>query len=110
MQTSVKLKERKRDAQRFSAAELRAARAERIHVGEAEPYGWIAFSEDDRSQPYHLFCEPHSKRLICTCADFIFRGDSEPNYECKHVSATLKAIARKYLATEYDPHKQNARP
>jgi len=109
MQTTLKLKERKGDARNLSAAELRAARAERIHVGEADPYGWIAFSEDDRRQTYHLFREPHSKRLVCTCADFIFRGDSEPGYECKHVSATLKAIARQYLATEYDPHNQRAR-
>ena len=93
----------------FSPAEQRAARSERIEVRDAEPYGWIAFSESGVEQNYHLFREPHSKRLICTCADFIYRGDDEPRYECKHVSATLKHIARQYLANEYDPQRQHAR-
>ncbi len=44
--------------------------------------------------------------LACTCGDFVFRGNAEPGYECKHVAATLKFIARQYLASEYDPHKQ----
>jgi hypothetical protein len=47
--------------------------------------------------------------LVCTCADFIYRGDAEPHYECKHVSAALKYIARQYLARDYDPHRQYAR-
>jgi hypothetical protein len=93
----------------FSQAEQRAARAERIEVYEAEPYGWIAKSEADNGQLYHLFCEPESRRLACTCADFIYRGNAEPGFECKHVVATLKFIARWYLSNEYDPQKQYAR-
>ncbi|MGH9943022.1 MAG: hypothetical protein ACRD9R_11775 [Pyrinomonadaceae bacterium] len=92
----------------FTPAEQRAARSERIGVTEAEPYGWIAFSESDDRQHYHLFREPESKQLVCTCADFIYRGDAEPRYECKHVSATLKHIARQYLLHEYDPQRQCA--
>jgi hypothetical protein len=93
----------------FSPAEQRAARSERIQVREADPYGWIAFSEADGAQTYHLFRNPETRRLVCTCADFIYRGDAEPRYECKHVSAALKYIARQYLAREYDPHRQYAR-
>ncbi|HEV7905644.1 MAG TPA: hypothetical protein VGO96_17520 [Pyrinomonadaceae bacterium] len=96
-------------AQIFSAAEQRAARSERIEVREAEPYGWIAFSESGVEQNYHLFRDPETKRLACTCADFIYRGDAEPRYECKHVSATLKYIARQYLERDYDPQRQYAR-
>jgi hypothetical protein len=95
-------------AQIFSAAEQRAARSERIEVRDAEPYGWIAFSESGAEQNYHLFCEPETKRLVCTCADFIYRGDAEPRYECKHVSAALKYIARQYLRRDYDPRRQQA--
>src|SRR5918992_386360 len=93
----------------FTPAEERAARAERIEVNEAEPYGWMARSESGTEQDYHLFCEPRTKRLACTCADFVFRGNAEPGYECKHVSAVLKFIARHYLETEYDPREQNVR-
>ena len=93
----------------FTPAEQRAARSERIQVRDAEPYGWIAFSEADAAQTYHLFRNPETRRLVCTCADFIYRGDAEPHYECKHVSAALKYIARQYLAREYDPHRQYAR-
>ncbi|MFL6207759.1 MAG: hypothetical protein ACJ74W_02850 [Pyrinomonadaceae bacterium] len=93
----------------FSPAEQRAARSERIQVREADPYGWIAFSEADGAQTYHLFRNPETRALVCTCADFIYRGDAEPRYECKHVSAALKYIARQYLAQEYDPHRQYAR-
>jgi hypothetical protein len=93
----------------FSPAEQRAARSERIQVRDAEPYGWIAFSEADTAHNYHLFRNPETKRLVCTCADFIYRGDAAPDYECKHVSATLKYIARQYLAHEYDPRYQYAR-
>jgi hypothetical protein len=97
-------------AQIFSAAEQRAARSERIEVWDAEPYGWIAFSEAGKGeQNYHLFRDPDTKRLVCTCADFIYRGDAEPRYECKHVSATLKYIARQYLERDYDPQRQYAR-
>ena len=91
----------------FTPAEQRAARSERIEVRDAEPYGWIAFSEsgsDERG--YHLFRNPETRRLVCTCADFIYRGDHDPLYECKHVSATLKYVARQYLAREYDPRRQ----
>lgn len=93
----------------FSAAERRAARSERIRVFEAEPYGWIARSESGAERDYHLFCEPETKHLACTCADFIYRGNAEPGFECKHVSAVLKFIGRRYLAYEYDPRRQSAR-
>ncbi len=93
----------------FSAAEQRAARSERIEVRDAEPYGWIAFSESGAEQNYHLFRNPETKRLACTCADFIYRGDAEPRYECKHVSAALKYLGRRYLRFEYDPRRQDAR-
>ena len=87
--------------EKFSPAEQRAARSERVVVDEAEPYGWMARSESDPENNYHLFCEPATKQLACTCADFVYRGNAEPGYECKHVSAVLKYIARQYLAHEY---------
>lgn len=93
----------------FTPAEERAARSERIEVNEAEPYGWMARSESGAEQDYHLYCEPRTKRLACTCADFVFRGNAEPGYECKHVSAVLKYIGRRYLAEEYDPQRQSRR-
>lgn len=93
----------------LTPAEQRAARAERIVVHEAEPYGWIARSEAGDGQDYHLFRDPESRRLACTCGDFIFRGNSDPAYECKHVGAALKFIARQYLAQQYDPERQRAR-
>ena len=93
----------------FTSAEQRAARSERIQVRDAEPYGWIAFSEADSAHSYHLFRNPETRRLVCTCADYIYRGEAEPHYECKHISATLKYIARQYLALEYDPQRQYAR-
>jgi hypothetical protein len=93
----------------FSAAEQRAARSERIKVFEAEPYGWMARSEAEDGQFYHLFRDLETKHLACTCADFVFRGNAEPGFECKHVSAVLKYIARQYLAFEYDPRRQRAR-
>ncbi len=93
----------------FTPAEQRAARSERIQVREADPYGWIAFSESQDAQSYHLFRNPDTRALVCTCADFIYRGDAEPRYECKHISATLKYIARQYIAREYDPYQQYAR-
>lgn len=86
----------------LSAAELRAVKAERIRVAEAEPYGWIAFSENDDNEFYHLYCDPQTRRLECVCADFVFRGEREANFECKHAAAVLKFVARRYLATEYD--------
>lgn len=85
----------------FTPSEQRAARSERIEVSEADPYGWMACSETDSEQAYHLFCDPKTKHLVCTCADFIFRGDLETGYECKHVSAVLKYIGRSYLEREY---------
>ena len=92
----------------FSPAEKRAARSERIKVAEASPYGWIAHSESGSEQDYRLYCDPAAKRLVCTCADFIFNGNGEPGFECKHVSAVLKFIAREYLRREYDPLRQQA--
>lgn len=94
----------------FTPAEERAARAERIEVSEAEPYGWMARSESGaEEQAYHLYREPRTKQLACTCADFVFRGNAEPGYECKHVAAVLKFIARQYLRFEYDPRRQMSR-
>lgn len=93
----------------FSPAEQRAARSERILVNEAKPYGWMARSEGGAEADYHLFCEPQTRRLACTCADFIFRGNAEPGYECKHVSAVLKFIARRFLETEYEPRRKPSR-
>ena len=98
----------KTELKSLSPAERRAVRAEHIRVDDAEPYGWMAHSEADAEQSYHLFCDPETRRLVCTCADFIFRSDLGFNYECKHVSATLKYIARQYLATIYTPHEQLA--
>jgi predicted nucleic acid-binding Zn finger protein len=93
----------------FTPAEERAARSERVKVYEAEPYGWIAFTETGAERQYHLFLDPETRHLACTCADFIYRGNAEPGYECKHVSAVLKFIARRYLAYEYDPRRQMQR-
>ncbi len=93
----------------FSPAEQRAARSKRIKVYEAEPYGWIAQSESRTELDYHLFCDPETNHLACTCADFVYRGNAEPGFECKLVSAVLKFIARQYLANEYDLHRQNIR-
>jgi hypothetical protein len=98
----------KKTVEIFTPAEQRAARSERIEVRDAEPYGWIAFSESGVEAGYHLFVNPETKRLVCTCADFIYRGEHDHTYECKHVSATLKYVARQYLARDYDPHRQNA--
>lgn len=86
----------------FSPAEQRAARGARIKVREAEPYGWIAYSESSTEQAYHLFCDPATKHLACTCADFIYRGNAEPGFECKHVTAVLMFIARCFLLYEYE--------
>lgn len=90
----------------FTPAERRAARSARVQVFEAEPYGWIARSETGAEKDYHLFCEPQTRHLACTCADFIYRGNAEPGFECKHVAAVLKFIARQYLAREYNPRDQ----
>jgi hypothetical protein len=89
----------------FSAAEQRAARAERVSVSEAEPYGWIAESESGK-ETYILYSSPYTKRLVCTCADYIYRGKDDAAYECKHVSAVLKFIGRWYLVNDYDPVRQ----
>jgi hypothetical protein len=105
---SRKKKGKSDHAQSLTSAELRAARSERVKVSEAKPYGWLACSESGSEQDYHLYLEPYTKRLVCTCADFIFRGNGEPGFECKHVSATLKFIARHYLVTEYDPFRQHS--
>jgi hypothetical protein len=94
-------------AEQFSPAEQRSARAERVKVSEAEPYGWIAASESGAEAGYHLFRDPETRSLACTCADFIFRGNAEPGFECKHVSAVLKHIGRQYLRNEYDPRRQS---
>jgi hypothetical protein len=93
----------------FSASEQRAARAERIKVSEAEPYGWTARSEREGEHYYHLFCEPRSRSLVCTCADFTFRGNAEPGFECKHVTAVLKFIGKQYLRREYSVNEPKLR-
>jgi hypothetical protein len=94
--------------QTLSPAEMRAARSARIRVEKAEPYGWTASSESGHeSDQYRIYCEPLTKRLVCTCADFIFSGNGEPGFECKHVSAVLKFIARDYLLREYDPPRHH---
>lgn len=106
---SAKKKEAGVVVHEFTASERRAARSERIEVLEAEPYGWIARSESGAERDYHLFREPQTRQLACTCADFIYRGNGEPGFECKHVSAVLKFIGREYLRSEYDPRRQSAR-
>ncbi|MCA1591293.1 MAG: hypothetical protein LC754_01275 [Acidobacteria bacterium] len=93
----------------FTAAEQRSARAERVRVFEADPYGWIAQSEARSEQGYHLFSDPETKQLACTCADFIYRGNAEPGFECKHVTAVLKYLGRCYLKFDYDPLRQMSR-
>lgn len=89
----------------FTAAEQRAARAERVTVSEAEPYGWVAVSESGK-EAYILYSSPYTKRLVCTCADYIYRGRDDSTYECKHVTAVLKFIGRWYLTNDYDPLRQ----
>lgn len=93
----------------LTPAEMRAARAERVEVFDAEPFGWIARSESGGEQSYHLYCNPETKRLVCTCADFIYRGDADASYECKHVSAVLKHIGRNYLKQSYVAPAQQTR-
>jgi hypothetical protein len=78
----------------FTAAEQRAARAERVSVTEAEPYGWIAVSESGK-ETYILYSSP-----------YIYRGKDDSAYECKHISAVLKYIGRWYLVHDYDPLRQ----
>ncbi len=90
----------------LTPAEQRSARAERVRVCEAEPYGWIARSESGAEEGYHLFRDPETKSLACTCADFVFRGNAEPGFECKHVVAVLKFIGQCYLRYGYDPRRQ----
>jgi hypothetical protein len=103
----LKTKKRVVNIKSLSSSERRAVRAEHIRVEDADPCGWMAYSEADAEQIYHLFCDPETRRLVCTCADFIFRGDAEQFYECKHISATLKHIARSYLSNSYDARAQN---
>jgi hypothetical protein len=97
------------DVHAFSPSEQRAARSERIKVSDAKPYGWVAHSESGTERDYYIYCDPDTKRLICTCADFVYRGKAKPGFECKHVSAVLKYIGRYYLAYEYNPHQQGNR-
>jgi hypothetical protein len=99
-------KKRGAKVEQFTPAEQRSARADRVKVFEAEPYGWIAQSESGVERGYHLFRDPDTRALACTCADFIFRGNAESGYECKHVAAVLKFIARQYLKFEYEPGRQ----
>jgi hypothetical protein len=83
----------------FTSIEERAARAKRIQIEEAEPHGWIAHSESGDAFHY-LYYSKTDQRLVCTCADYIFRGE-EINHQCKHVLATLLFIAEKYLMDQY---------
>ena len=100
---------RKRREEPFTAAEKRSARARRILVSEASLFGWTARSEINAGERYHLFREPTAKNLVCACRDFIFRGNSNSGYSCKHVLTTLRFIGSLYLQTEYDPRAQFAR-
>lgn len=93
----------------FTGTELRAARSQRVLVSEAEPYGWIATSEGDEAESYTLYAEPTTRKLVCVCGDYIFRGKEQPGYKCKHVVATLLFIAGTYLENEYDAERQRAR-
>lgn len=93
----------------FTGTEQRAARSQRVHVSEAEPYGWIATSGGGDAESYTLYADPTTHKLVCVCADYIFRGKEEPGYQCKHVVATMLFIARTYLENDYDPEKQRAR-
>ena len=104
----MKTTEKKRGGkvEQFTPAEQRSARAARVRVFEADPYGWIAQSESGSEPGYHLFRDPETKHLACTCADFIYRGNAEPGFECKHVSAVLKFVGRQYLRDGYDPLRQ----
>jgi len=102
----LKTKKRLFNSKPLSSSERRAVRAEHIRVEDADPCGWMAYSEANAEQVYHLFCEPETRHLVCTCADFIFRGDAELFYECKHISATLKHIARSYLSNSYKAQAQ----
>lgn len=89
----------------FTPIEQRAARARRIRVEPADPYGWFAHSERG-GQPYHLYLDPDSKRLQCVCADFVFRGEDN-DHTCKHVFAVLLFVATEYLKNEYTPETQS---
>jgi hypothetical protein len=90
----------------FTPEEERAARSERVKVRDAEPYGWVAYSDSEGGKKYHLICSVKTKALTCTCADFVYRGKREPGYECMHISAVLKFVGRNYLAKEYNPLHQ----
>src|SRR4051794_36708134 len=87
--------------QNLTPEERRAVRAERLSVREAEPYGWICSSGSDDGNVYHLFVDPDTKTLSCICADFIFRGNGDSRYECKHVSAVLKFVGRLAIQSDY---------
>lgn len=91
----------------FTPVEQRAARARRIRVEPAEPYGWFAFSSQPTQQPYHLFVNPETRTLTCTCADFIFRAE-DIDHACKHVIAVMLHVAAEYLKNEYMPERQQA--
>lgn len=87
----------------FSPLEERAARGIRIRVVDAEPYGWFAHSEA-QGEPYHLYVDPQTRKLVCVCADACFRGDVIR--QCKHIVAVKLFIADLYLKQEYDPQRQ----
>lgn len=83
----------------LSATELRSARSERIEVRELSGGGYVASSELNPSEPYLIYTEPKEKRLTCTCGDYVFRGNDDPAFECKHILAVLKFIGRKAVRT-----------
>jgi hypothetical protein len=58
-------KKRGAKVQEFTPAEQRSARADRVKVFEAEPYGWIAQSESGVERGYHLFRDPETRALAC---------------------------------------------
>ena len=91
---------------RFTPAEQRLARSHRIRIEEAEPCGWFACSEHER-EPYYIFADPQAEhQLICACPDFLYHGDAQPGFTCKHIAACLRFIALQYLKHQYTPRKK----
>ena len=90
----------------FTPAEQRLARSHRIRIEEAEPCGWYAFSEHE-GEPYYIFADPQAEnQLVCSCPDFLYRGDAQPGFCCKHIAACLRFIATQYLKHQYTPRHE----
>ena len=82
--------------EQLSAKELRAARALRITVTESGDGGWIAQSESVIDERYLIYQHPEG-HLTCTCADYIFRSNDYPQFNCKHTNATYVFVGQQYL-------------